>query len=1027
MLDTARPERDELWEAVLRAAAAVARRAGSTEESVLRAITEELRPLNIIGSVALLRPDGLLETRTRSISPTLEATLHRLTGMQTVGYRFDPGQVEAYDRALSTRKAVFAPERSRVVAQMVPAAIRPLLPRILHMLGEMPVIVAPVVLGDETLGALSAAGRWLREEDGRVIRAFADHAAVALGQVRARSETEALLRREHLRNEAAAIIASSLNPDEVVRRVLHLAAEMTGAQAGGIGLVDPGGEGLTFAYLFGLPPDIPRWRRRGEGQIWRVIDTRRPIVSNDYAEDPTAVPEWSRAGVRATMGLPLAVGDEVIGALGLFMLEKERRFSPEQLEAAEAFAKMAAIAIRNSHAFAEAERRARESRALIRSAVTISSSLDLQTVLTEISEQAKELFRADGSRIHLLDPTTGKLRCVVAIQPDAEAVMKVELLPGEGLTGSVLQSEQPLIVNDVGADPRAIQVPGTPEEDPEVMALVPLRVRQRTMGVMTVLRFDLARPFSEDELGLLSAFAAHAAVALENAHLYGQIEAQAVRLEDEVDARTRALGLSEARYRALVETSLAGIFQADLEGRIVYANQALTEMMGLPVGQLTGWHHPESGTDPAGRGPMSLEMMRARLRGDRPAREVYDLDLVTSAGQRIPTMFAVSLIQDDDGNPQGITGLVLDISERKSLEAALRAERDRLDAILRHIGDAVVVTNADGAIEYVNPAWERLNGYTADEVVGQNLRLLQSGKQPPEFYAEMWSTILSGGTWRGELVNRRKDGSLYDAAVTIAPIQAAGGKVANFVGVQVDISALKELDRMKSQFVSDVSHELRTPLTNIRLYLDLLASAGDPERSGRYLETLRRESERLTNLIDDLLSLSRLEAGTMAFNPQAVDLNGLVRALAEDRRELAANRGLDLELELDENLPLVLGDERLLSQVFTNLLTNAMNYTPSGGRIRLCSRTCSGPSGAWVMIDVEDTGMGISVEEQTLLFRRFFRGRASRETRAPGTGLGLAICKEILDRHDGRVSVESQGKPGRGSRFTVWLRPIAAE
>jgi PAS domain S-box-containing protein len=331
-------------------------------------------------------------------------------------------------------------------------------------------------------------------------------------------------------------------------------------------------------------------------------------------------------------------------------------------------------------------------------------------------------------------------------------------------------------------------------------------------------------------------------------------------------------------------------------------------------------------------------------------------------------LFAVSLIEDEEGSPQGVTGLVLDISDRKSLEAALRAERDRLDAILRHIGDAVIVTNAEGEIEYVNPAWERLNGYAADEVIGQNLRLLQSGKQSPEFYAEMWSTILSGHTWRRELVNRRKDGSLYDAAVTIAPIQTADGMVANFVGVQVDISALKELDRMKSQFVSDVSHELRTPLTNIRLYLDLLTSGGDADRANRYLETLRRESERLTNLID----------------------------------------------------------ERLLSQVFTNLLTNAMNYTPSGGRIRLCSCARTDPSGSWVTVDVDDTGLGIPVEEQTLLFRRFFRGRASRETRAPGTGLGLAICKEILDRHDGRVSVESQGRPGRGTRFTVWLRPFGA-
>jgi two-component system phosphate regulon sensor histidine kinase PhoR len=283
----------------------------------------------------------------------------------------------------------------------------------------------------------------------------------------------------------------------------------------------------------------------------------------------------------------------------------------------------------------------------------------------------------------------------------------------------------------------------------------------------------------------------------------------------------------------------------------------------------------------------------------------------------------------------------------------------------------------------------------------------------------------AGETWRGELVNLRKDGSMYDAAVTIAPINDEAGRPVNFVGVQVDISALKELDRMKSQFVSDVSHELRTPLTNIRLYLDLLGSTEDPGRLPRYLETLGRESERLTNLIDDLLSLSRLEAGTMAFNPVPIDLNGILRGLVEDRRALAASRGLHLEIETEPNVSEVLGDERLLSQVFTNLLTNAMNYTPDGGKITLRSGMRTLLNVPWVVVQVADTGMGIAPEEQALLFRRFFRGQASRAAKSPGTGLGLAICKEIIDRHGGRVSVESEGRAGAGSVFSVWLRPMS--
>jgi len=339
----------------------------------------------------------------------------------------------------------------------------------------------------------------------------------------------------------------------------------------------------------------------------------------------------------------------------------------------------------------------------------------------------------------------------------------------------------------------------------------------------------------------------------------------------------------------------------------------------------------------------------------------------------------------------------------------------------------VVVTDPAGRIEYVNPAWERLSGFSAEEATGQEarLRLMDGSGQPGDSTGDLWATLKSGRTWRGQVVSRRKDGTQYDAAVTVAPIEDEQHHVVNLVGVEVDISALMELDRMKSQFVSDVSHELRTPLTNIRLYLDLLGAAADEDRQHRYLETLRRESERLTNLIDDLLSLSRLEAGTIAFNPRPTDLNALLAALVEDRRALAGSRGLSLGLDPEARLPQVMGDERLLGQVFTNLLTNAMNYTQSGGRIMLRTRTRQAGDSPWVIVEVEDTGLGISYEEQTQLFRRFFRGKASRDTKAPGTGLGLAICKEIIDRHGGRVSVESEGRPGQGTRFTVWLQPLA--
>jgi two-component system phosphate regulon sensor histidine kinase PhoR len=240
------------------------------------------------------------------------------------------------------------------------------------------------------------------------------------------------------------------------------------------------------------------------------------------------------------------------------------------------------------------------------------------------------------------------------------------------------------------------------------------------------------------------------------------------------------------------------------------------------------------------------------------------------------------------------------------------------------------------------------------------------------------------------------------------------------VGVQYDISALKELDRLKSQFVSDVSHELRTPLTNIRLYLDLLDKDNLSMKEHNYMATLMRESERLAHLIDDLLSLSRLDAGATPVAHEPVDINELCSALVSDRQNLAANRGLDLTFRPNEKMPEVVGDQRLLSQVFTNLLTNAMNYTPDGGEITVSTRVDENDEGKWVIIDFQDSGLGITSDEQPMIFRRFYRGAASRATNSAGTGLGLAICRQIAELHGGQVTVTSKGHK-KGSMFSVWL------
>ena len=1015
---------DAIWASAMRAAAGVARKAASSEKDVLRAVTEELLQLKLRSTVALLTSDDQLEVQTRPVSQSIEDTLRRLTGLQVAGYRFDPQQVDIYREALSSGEAVFTAKQIHSVRQIMPKNLQPLLSRVMHLLGrEQPAIVAPLILGDHPLGTLSVSAHWLTAEDNPMVAALADHISIALGHVRTRKKMEASLERERLRNQVAETLSSALDPSVVFERVIHLAADATNADAGAVTLIEPDGEAIIYPYLFGLPDNL-RFQPtpRGQGLAWIVIESRKPLLLPDYREHPKALPHWVDAGVRSFLGVPLIAGEEVIGGLGLFSLTKHRPFGDEELEITQAIANMAAITIKNARLYSEATQRAEESQALIRTASSICSSLDHEIVLQSIAEQAKALLQADGSRIHLVDPEKGILRCLIALDPEAEAIMAVELEIGQGITGYVAEQGTPVLVNDPSLDPQGIHISGPLGDEPECLIMAPLKVRQRTMGVMTVRRLGLSQPFSTSDLDLLTAFAAQAAVALENADLYGQIAAQAQRLETEVADRTRELALSEAHYRALVETSLAGIVQIDTEGRFTYVNQAFADLLEITPEEIVG--EPVSSYE--GYVPeihnLVLDRFHARMRGEKPAREVQDLELITKSGQHIPALLAASMITDDEGILQGASGLIFDISERKALEAALQAERDRLDALLTNVGDAVMVTDSNGVIEFVNPGWERLNGYSAEEALGKTPRFIQSGQHSSEFYADMWETILNGETWQGEVVNSRKDGTIYDAALTITPVLNDVGEAINFVGVQHDISALKELDRIKSQFVSDVSHELRTPLTNIRLYLDLLGKTSeDPTRASRYLQTLSRESERLANLIDDLLSLSRLDADAVPFTPTPVDINHLLKSLVEDRRTLASKRGLELKLEVDTSLPPIIGDERLITQVFTNLLTNAMNYTLDEGQITLRTYQRLWARNNWVVTEVEDTGLGIPPDEMTMIFRRFFRGHAAQATASAGTGLGLSICKEIIDRHQGRITVKSDGVAGHGSRFFVWL------
>lgn len=237
--------------------------------------------------------------------------------------------------------------------------------------------------------------------------------------------------------------------------------------------------------------------------------------------------------------------------------------------------------------------------------------------------------------------------------------------------------------------------------------------------------------------------------------------------------------------------------------------------------------------------------------------------------------------------------------------------------------------------------------------------------------------------------------------------------------LQSALQKAQTADRLKSEFIANVNHELRTPLTNLVLYYQMLRAQPNVKTEER-LDVIGRELQRLRNLIEDLLNLSRFEFGQISLRPVPCDLNGLIQTLVNDRRSMAEEKGLSLELELEKGLSPILLDEPTIIQAVSNLLTNAMNYTPRGGTVMVITLTTKFADEQWTGFRVRDNGRGINEEDMPHLFERFYRGKAGRESGAPGTGLGLAIVKQVVDHHMGRIEVENC-VGGSGTVFTIWL------
>ncbi len=384
---------------------------------------------------------------------------------------------------------------------------------------------------------------------------------------------------------------------------------------------------------------------------------------------------------------------------------------------------------------------------------------------------------------------------------------------------------------------------------------------------------------------------------------------------------------------------------------------------------------------------------------------------------------------DENGKPTGLVGISRDITEQKKAESQIQ----KLTESIEQSPSTIIITDINGAIEYVNQKFCEITGYTKEEALGQNPRILKSGEMSDESYRHLWVTISSGEVWRGEFHNRKKNGELYWEWATLTSIKNDRGEITNYIAIKEDISLRKEMevdliiakekaeesDRLKSAFLANMSHEIRTPLNSIIGFSELLSDSDfRVDQKIEFVDHIIRNGNNLLNIISDIVDISKIEAGEITIRKSKVHVKNLMNEIhslhtLNVEEKLLKLKSTCLISEKDEDI-FVIADKERLQQIFNNLISNALKFTATGYIEVGCEL-----SGDMIKFYVRDTGIGIPKAFLDLIFDRFRQVETSLTRKSGGNGLGLAISKNLVELMGGTIWVESE--TGKGSTFYFTL------
>ena len=905
-----------------------------------------------------------------------------------------------------------------------------------------------------------------------------DNANLFEESLRRTSELDERSQRLALLNQFSSDLSGSLNADQVLRLTANQLMRAIGADFSMVVMLDRDDKLFLLAVL---PEEDDRpaiYRALPASSVLSELRESQTVYVVDNISAHQELQSFSEffEGSQSLLILPVFSSQSNYAVLAL--TTASHVFSSTEIEIARTLGNQAAIALENADLYQSTLATAERLSILNQVSFEIGSNLDPEEVYRSIHEAVSKLMPLDAFVIALHDEEANEVDGVYIVDM-GQRITGVRLPYGHGLSGKVIASGEPMLtLTPAEADDHGAVTVGE-KGTPNSIIAIPMIQGNKTIGMLSAQSYQ-HNAYSENDIQLLSTLANQATVAVQNGRLFAETQKMAATLEQRVIERTAELEREQRNTETLLRILTEVSSSLDLDRALSRTLALLNDAIGAEQGTIM-LLNPEDNLlhYRAGYGYLtdSAEQVDLRLQGNsfnlkigeglagwvvKNRQPVMVDDLYTdprwvvsqgSQNHRSAVIAPLVVAEDVIGaimvyhrraaffnedsleivqaigsqvaiaiNNAQLYELIRDQAER--LGSYLRSqqmEASRQTAILEAVADGVLVTNSSNTISFVNPSAEKILSLKSVQIEGRSLEnfagLFGKSSQTWMQTVREWSensTSNSGETYAEQI--SLDNGRV--ALVHLAPV-VWQNEFLGTVSIFRDITHEVEVDRLKSEFVATVSHELRTPMTSIRGYVDILlmGAAGTlTEGQLHFLEIVKNNTERLNILVNDLLDISRIETGRVTLSPQPLDLREIAEEVVAEvlRRSQEENKAMAIVVDADLNLPMALVDPDRIHQIIGNLVDNAYNYTPKDGHITISIHSRNGD----VQVDVQDSGVGVPLEDQDRVFERFFRGEDPLVLATPGTGLGLSIVAQLIEMHHGKIWMTSSGIPGGGSTFS---------